>query len=1066
MRLSLVRYELLRGGASNFVVPRDLAAKKCVINTQTETQECFKHAVVASLHFGEIQTHKERRVHYDRFIEQYDFTNINFPSTSNDICHFQKQNKGVAINALQYIPAKKDKAANVVPIYHPPHKKVIKRDLATILLVGDHWLPVLSLNRLLSVQNDTGVRDNVAFCYRCLANKYFPDRLAKHVEKCYNGSGQRVVMPTPEEAVNKFKDWSKMLSHPFVMYADTECILVKPDEEGRVLQTHVPCAVGSYLVAHKGLNRVQQPVRINEGENCVRDFCMELDILSREIYNFNQHHCRKPQLKTPESEAEFAAKTCCEYCNVDFSDAVQKVWHHDHVSGKFMAALCQSCNTKIRQPMGTLPVYFHNLRNYDMHALCLQGFSNMPEWILKPICMTKEKYLAVTARTVVDHNQAGENIYFEIQFIDSYQFLTASLDKLSSSLPRNDMEHVQFFRQHLGIQVDDDIIFGKGVFPYSYLDNWEKLLEVGLPALPAFYDTLSDSLRTSDLDYARAQKAYQQLNCQNFKDYLHKYLELDCYLLADVFENFRRTALANTGLDPSNYITLPQYTFSAAFRHNQCHLLTDVEMYEFFEEGIRGGMSFVNTHHVKADADTHISYWDENNLYGNALRRLLPTSHFHWVTEAEIATLDWKTINTEGETGYTLKVDLNYPLAIHDLTQDFPLAPETGIVTEDMFTPFMRQQWARRCEFRNGNARYKPEKKLLMSCRDKTEYVVHFKLLKFYLMMGMRITKIHRVIKFRQTCLFKKYIDDNSERRQAATDDFTKDLYKLLNNALFGKTMENVRGRKNFKLRTSEAQMLLDTSKPQYLLTHVFAPNLCLNELTNLEVKLNKPIFIGQAVLDLSKLVMYELRYVKLPAYARRFGGRIAVIGGDTDSLFCKISKIDLFGQLHPAMLQDGLLDSSNYPPTHRLFSNQNKAKLGCIKDEVEGEKVVEAVLLKPKCYSMKTASGKVNKKRAKGVQYCVKERIAHEIFVQVYQLQEEIVRSTRRFETNNHIVTTIVQNKWALSALDTKRAWTSANKSLPFGNFRLDGEGFCNAMGDTAVRSNEPAAKRPRLSS
>ena len=179
-----------------------------------------------------------------------------------------------------------------------------------------------------------------------------------------------------------------------------------------------------------------------------------------------------------------------------------------------------------------------------------------------------------------------------------------------------------------------------------------------------------------------------------------------------------------------------------------------------------------------------------------------------------------------------------------------------------------------------------------------------------------------------------------------------------------------------------------------------------------------------------------------------------------------KKSKIDLFGQLHPAMLQDGLLDSSNYPPTHRLFSIQNKAKLGCIKDEVEGEKVVEAILLKPKCYSMKTASGKVNKKRAKGVQYCVKERITHETFVQVYQLQEEIVRSTRRFETNNHVVTTIVQNKWALSALDTKRAWTSANRSLPFGHFRLDGEGFYNAMGDTAVRSNEPAAKRPRLTS
>src|SRR5438477_5249539 len=99
-------------------------------------------------------------------------------------------------------------------------------------------------------------------------------------------------------------------------------------------------------------------------------------------------------------------------------------------------------------------------------------------------------------------------------------------------------------------------------------------------------------------------------------------------------------------------------------------------MYEFFEDGIRGGMSFVNTHHVKADSGTFISYWDENNLYGNALRQLLPTSNFHWLTDHEIALIDWLNVDTEGDFGYVLKVDLNYPVNIHDITQDFPLAPE------------------------------------------------------------------------------------------------------------------------------------------------------------------------------------------------------------------------------------------------------------------------------------------------------------------------------------------------------------------------------------------------------
>ena len=344
---------------------------------------------------------------------------------------------------------------------------------------------------------------------------------------------------------------------------------------------------------------------------------------------------------------------------------------------------------------------------------------------------------------------------------------------------------------------------------------------------------------------------------------------------------------------------------------------------------------------------------------------------------------------------------------------------------------------------------FKPEKKLLMTCTNKEEYVVHFKLLKFYLQMGMRITKIHAVVKYKQENIFRNYIDENSRKRGLAKSEFVKDLYKLLNNALFGKTMENVKGRKNFKLRNTEESALKDSSKPHYLRSHRFSENLLLNELINLEVKLNKPIFIGQAVLDLSKLIMYELRYIKLAQYEVEFGGRISVIGGDTDSLFCRIDNINLYTQLHSAMLRDGLLDSSNFPQNHGLFSIANKAKLGCIKDEVPGEVLLEAVLLKPKCYSMVTVSGK-EKKTAKGVQYCVRQAISHDKYREVFERQIEIVRTVRRFHSKDHIVSTIQQNKWALSCIDTKRAWTTANTSLPYGHFALE--------------DGEPHARRARL--
>ena len=1029
--IRLVRYNVFKGGANQFVLPPELAHKHSLLNIEVESEECLKYAIIASLHHTEVdQYHKNRSAQYQQFIQRYNFTGVTFPASVEDIMRFQINNKNIAVNALMYIEAVKDHPAKIVPLYHPPLGIVKDRRLATILLVKDHWLPITNLNRLLSHGHDHN-----AHCYRCLKNCYYPDRLEIHLTKCFNTLGQMTTMPAADNNYKKFDDWNKMQSPPFVMYADIEAILEKPDNTQKILQTHVPCAVGSYLVPHKDLNFPAQDVVFHQEADCVDKFCVYLEEKARELYIYGKRLCNKPQNRTQLEELIFEAASNCEYCKVSFNYE-QKVWHHCHISGKLIAAVCQRCNTKIHQSITCLPVFFHNLKNYDMHSLCIAGLSKRKSWHLKPIAQTKEKYMTLTAKFQVDKDAANNPIFYEIRFIDTFQFLTSSLDRLSSTLKHDDMKHTLLLRD--SYQLDDDVLFSKGIFPYSYLDSDDKLDDGQLPPIAEFFDSLRNQLVVTDAEYARAQKAWIQFQCFSFNDYLLRYLEVDCRLLADVFENFRATIIDDHELDPANFFTLPQLTFAAAFRYGECHLLTDEDQYEFFETGIRGGMTFVNTHHVKASPQVSISYWDENNLYGNALRQLLPTSGFQWLTEEEIAALDWHSIATDGEFGYTLMVDLEYPREIHDKTQDFPLAPEAKHITEDMLTPFMLEQWAARCEMRGYSTAFRPEKKLLMTCQNKKEYVVHFKLLKFYLEMGMKISKIHRVIKYRQTNIFCKYIDDNSHKRQAATNDFTKDLYKLLNNALFGKTMENVRGRKDYKLRNTEQGGRKDTSKPQYIRTHKFSDDLLLNELLKLEVKLDKPIFIGQAVLDLSKLIMYELRYKTLTSYEQEFNGRIEVIGGDTDSLFCKITNIDLHNVLHPAMKRDGLLDTSNYPLNHTLFSNNCKAKLGCIKDEVEGEKIVEAVLLKPKCYSMMTESGLNNKKTAKGVQYCVRQALAHSTYLETYQRQLEIVRDTRRFQTKDHVVSTILQRKWALSAADNKRAWTAVNESLPYGHYQL----------------------------
>jgi hypothetical protein len=145
--------------------------------------------------------------------------------------------------------------------------------------------------------------------------------------------------------------------------------------------------------------------------------------------------------------------------------------------------------------------------------------------------------------------------------------------------------------------------------------------------------------------------------------------------------------------------------------------------------------------------------------------------------------------------------------------------------------------------------------------------------------MGLIITKIHNVIQFTQKPIFRDYIDSNSAKRQQTSCEFTKDLFKLLNNALFGKTMENVRGRKDHKLTNSREKFEALAMKPQFRDCHAFSDELALTELLKLEVLLDRPIFIGEAVLDLSKLTMYKLRYEQLPSYEEEFQGRLCVLG-------------------------------------------------------------------------------------------------------------------------------------------------------------------------------------------
>ncbi len=316
--------------------------------------------------------------------------------------------------------------------------------------------------------------------------------------------------------------------------------------------------------------------------------------------------------------------------------------------------------------------------------------------------------------------------------------------------------------------------------------------------------------------------------------------------------------------------------------------------------------------------------------------------------------------------------------------------------------------------------------------------MIHFRPLQCFLRLGAKVTKVHTAIKFTQREIFASYIDYNTRQRAATANKFEKDFYKLKNNALYGKTVENIRKRCDLRICNDEETLVKYVSKPTFKRSIKIADELIAVDLLKEKISLNRPVYIGQAVLDLSKLRMYQLYYDELGEYARRFNGNIEILGGDTDSFYLELKNISLKRELLPAMRRDGLLDTSNYPKEHPLHSEEHTAKIGLIKDETCGDFIEEFILLRPKCYSFQTLSNS-NCKRAKGVQRgVVKSQFTHDTYRKIYDSESTLNCTNHQIRSQQHQLFTTAVDKVALSINDDKRRWTTKNHSYAYGHYRL----------------------------
>ena len=212
------------------------------------------------------------------------------------------------------------------------------------------------------------------------------------------------------------------------------------------------------------------------------------------------------------------------------------------------------------------------------------------------------------------------------------------------------------------------------------------------------------------------------------------------------------------------------------------------------------------------------------------------------------------------DKGYILEVDVDYPSKLHKFHSDMPFLPESVKIDKTQ--------------------------KLVCNLRDKKKYVVHISILKQTLNHGLKLKKVHRVIEFNQKAWLKKYIDMNIELRKKGSNNFEKDYFKLMNNAVFGKTMENVRKHRDIKLVRTDLKRNKLVSEPNYHTMKPISENLSIIEMKKVKVKMNKLIYLGLSILEISKIIMYEFWYDYMK---KKYGDMVKLCYMDTDSLIMNI---------------------------------------------------------------------------------------------------------------------------------------------------------------------------------
>ena len=481
-------------------------------------------------------------------------------------------------------------------------------------------------------------------------------------------------MPNECNKIIKYNQGEKSIKSPFIIYADLECLLEKistcynsPEKSSTSeINKHTPS--GYSLFTHCSFDETKNKLDYYRGEDSTKKVCKDLREHGTKITN----HEKKDMIPlTKKEEENNNNQKVCYICKKEFDTNDKenyKVIDHCHYMGKHRGAAHNMCNLRYKVPK-EIPIVFDNGSLYDYHFIIKELVKEF-DGNFECLGENTEKYITFSVPIKKKIENKNIEITYKIKFIDSYRFMSMSLSKLIDNLSdgfhndkcsnckscldyintRNEKLIFKCFNCKQNYQKDFNkelikrlastyefcnkilnkfvLLLRKGVYPYEYMDNWERLNETSLPNEESFYSNLNME-NIEDIDYRHDNKVFKRFKLKNLGEYHDLHVQSDTLLLADVVENFKNTCLKVYELDPAHFLSLPGLAWQACLKKTnvKLELLTDYDMLLMVEEGIRGGICHsiqryakVNNKYMKNfdenEKSSYIQYLDANSLYG------------------------------------------------------------------------------------------------------------------------------------------------------------------------------------------------------------------------------------------------------------------------------------------------------------------------------------------------------------------------------------------------------------------------------------------------------------------